>query len=277
MAFEAQRLITMSMGKIHAARSQRGGINLHKNLLVATVIHKAKTIYMMESYQSIVESKKAVQEPQPASQGMDTADKVADSGSHEVLREAPNGGDQIVPGDNLSSCDYDDKENSPPVSDNVSSCALQYQQQSDSYLSAQTDSAKDSESSMEQQSCVRCVKRRMTEQDYCENQSSYCNIAGSPTKKGKFESETTEKDQQCQTEPMTPNKQICSLVNSFSSGFTGLLSGSLSSSCHEENTQEDSTYLSDSQTHSSENSLISCSTQIKEAFETLTRPIALAV
>ncbi|KAI8738681.1 immediate early response gene 5-like protein [Biomphalaria glabrata] len=47
---ETQRLISVSLGKIAQSRGQRGGINLHKNLLVATVLHKARTAYMMESF-----------------------------------------------------------------------------------------------------------------------------------------------------------------------------------------------------------------------------------
>lgn len=46
---ETQRLITMSLGKIAQSRGQRGGINLHKNLLVASVLHKARTAFMMEN------------------------------------------------------------------------------------------------------------------------------------------------------------------------------------------------------------------------------------
>merc|ERR1711976_860115 len=49
---DAQKLIAMSLGKIHASRGQRGGINLHKNLLVAGVLQKARTIYMVENYAS---------------------------------------------------------------------------------------------------------------------------------------------------------------------------------------------------------------------------------
>ncbi|RUS80417.1 hypothetical protein EGW08_011829 [Elysia chlorotica] len=49
---ESQRLISLSLGKIAQSRSQKGGINLHKNLLVATVLHKARTACMME-YQSL--------------------------------------------------------------------------------------------------------------------------------------------------------------------------------------------------------------------------------
>lgn len=47
---ESQRLIAVSLGKIAASRSQKGGINLHKNLLVATVLHKARTAYMVQHY-----------------------------------------------------------------------------------------------------------------------------------------------------------------------------------------------------------------------------------
>lgn len=47
---ETQRLIYVSLGKIAQSRGQRGGINLHKNLLVATVLHKARTAHMMETY-----------------------------------------------------------------------------------------------------------------------------------------------------------------------------------------------------------------------------------
>lgn len=47
---ESQRLIAVSLGKIAASRGQKGGINLHKNLLVATVLHKARTVYMMQHY-----------------------------------------------------------------------------------------------------------------------------------------------------------------------------------------------------------------------------------
>ena len=47
---ESQRLIAVSLGKIAASRGQKGGINLHKNLLVATVLHKARTAYMIQHF-----------------------------------------------------------------------------------------------------------------------------------------------------------------------------------------------------------------------------------
>ena len=45
---EAQKLITMSINKIAGSRRQRGGINLRKNLLVASVLHSARLHYYEE-------------------------------------------------------------------------------------------------------------------------------------------------------------------------------------------------------------------------------------
>ncbi|XP_050094962.1 mushroom body large-type Kenyon cell-specific protein 1-like [Anopheles aquasalis] len=47
---EAQRLIGISLAKIAQARVCRGGVSLHKNLLVATVLQKARYIFMEEAY-----------------------------------------------------------------------------------------------------------------------------------------------------------------------------------------------------------------------------------
>ncbi|XP_071489453.1 uncharacterized protein [Diadema antillarum] len=45
---EAQKLITLSINKIAGSRRQRGGINLRKNLLVASVLHSARIHYYEE-------------------------------------------------------------------------------------------------------------------------------------------------------------------------------------------------------------------------------------
>ncbi|XP_053676571.1 uncharacterized protein LOC128726767 [Anopheles nili] len=47
---EAQRLIGISLAKIAQSRVCRGGVSLHKNLLVATVLQKARYIFMEEAY-----------------------------------------------------------------------------------------------------------------------------------------------------------------------------------------------------------------------------------
>lgn len=53
MATDAQRLISISLSKIAQSRVQRGGVSLHKNLLVATVLHKARYVFMEQAYQMV--------------------------------------------------------------------------------------------------------------------------------------------------------------------------------------------------------------------------------
>ncbi|XP_072391504.1 uncharacterized protein [Diabrotica undecimpunctata] len=53
MASEAERLIGISLTKIAQSRSHRGGVSLHKNLLVATVLQKARYIFMEEAYNMV--------------------------------------------------------------------------------------------------------------------------------------------------------------------------------------------------------------------------------
>ncbi|CAO1420928.1 unnamed protein product [Diamesa tonsa] len=53
MATEAQRLIGISLAKIAQSRCGRGGCSLHKNLLVATVLQKARYIFMEEAFHMV--------------------------------------------------------------------------------------------------------------------------------------------------------------------------------------------------------------------------------
>jgi Immediate early response protein (IER) len=53
MATEAQKIISISLAKIAASRCVRGGVSLHKNLLVATVLQKARYIFMEEAFHMV--------------------------------------------------------------------------------------------------------------------------------------------------------------------------------------------------------------------------------
>ncbi|KAF7200830.1 immediate early response gene 5-like protein [Nothobranchius furzeri] len=48
-AFDAQNLISISLRKIQSSRTQRGGIKLHKNLLVTYVLRNARQLYMSKT------------------------------------------------------------------------------------------------------------------------------------------------------------------------------------------------------------------------------------
>lgn len=64
MATDAQRLISISLTKIAQSRTQRGGVSLHRNLLVATVLQKARYIFMEEAYH-IVHGRPSYAPPPP--------------------------------------------------------------------------------------------------------------------------------------------------------------------------------------------------------------------
>ncbi|KAJ6657347.1 hypothetical protein lerEdw1_002514 [Lerista edwardsae] len=45
---EAHRIVSISLGKMYSARGQRGGVKLHKNLLVSLVLRSARQVYLSE-------------------------------------------------------------------------------------------------------------------------------------------------------------------------------------------------------------------------------------
>ncbi|XP_024614597.1 immediate early response gene 5 protein [Neophocaena asiaeorientalis asiaeorientalis] len=45
---EAHRIVSISLGKIYNSRAQRGGIKLHKNLLVSLVLRSARQVYLSD-------------------------------------------------------------------------------------------------------------------------------------------------------------------------------------------------------------------------------------
>ncbi|CAL8343163.1 unnamed protein product [Lota lota] len=52
-AFDAQNLISISLRKIQSSRTQRGGIKLHKNLLVTYVLRNARQLYVNKNFPQI--------------------------------------------------------------------------------------------------------------------------------------------------------------------------------------------------------------------------------
>ena len=52
---ESQHLISVSLSKIAQSRGKRGGASLHRNLLVSTVLHKARHAFMTENFAAMME------------------------------------------------------------------------------------------------------------------------------------------------------------------------------------------------------------------------------
>jgi len=263
MAVEAQRLIALSLGKISQSRQQRGGINLHKNLLVASVLYKARTVFIMENTRPSRSDSEESSSDEETTTVFDRYEKDSSNQGAPVsgtdYQDEPDSPaspelDQVVP-----ECDDMDKENSYPDNDDTE--VFDQENENSEYISISGN-------------CKKCHKRRLTDVD-----SEYTSHASAPdsvaSKKPRLELAESQRDNQCspceQEQSNGPEAvHITTLVNSFSSGFTGLLNTTDSTSCSPKEG-----YVSSppqGQGHSSD-SLISCSTQIKEAFETLARPI----
>ena len=288
---QAQRLIAMSLGKIAASRNQRGGANLHKSLLVSTVLHKARTTIMMENFQAMMQARRA--QMMEAHQRFVDSERPATpapfSGRPEAECPAPSPTCERV------SCTAEDKENAPPT---PTPCGEEKQMESTkehnnnnvftpvekpSPLQSGTDNVMTS-------NCAKCVKRRSSE--VSQDSSDDSQVQSPPNKRAKADAnvETTQpppalsstpryitSESSCQqlssptqttcSEPLQAEAvQITNLVHRFNSGLSGLLS------------QAAAQAAVDASGHCAEQSFISCCTQVKDNMDNMSRPgIALTV
>ncbi|XP_010855260.1 PREDICTED: immediate early response gene 5-like protein [Bison bison bison] len=84
-ALDAQSLISISLRKIHSSRTQRGGIKLHKNLLVSYVLRNARQLYLSERYAELYRRQQQ-QHPAPSDFGVHCSSQttVLDLDTHVV-------------------------------------------------------------------------------------------------------------------------------------------------------------------------------------------------
>lgn len=150
MASEAQRLIGISLTKIAQSRSHRGGVSLHKNLLVATVLQKARYIFMEEAYNMVTYHSPAPVQPRPVPTedliGLTAEEAGADPvGPSDDLRENPSESRSDFMQQPCAKCAKNqDKENHPP-----------YQSSELTYLDLDKSSAV-----LKERSNSPCLKRR---------------------------------------------------------------------------------------------------------------------
>nr|XP_022325551.1 immediate early response gene 5-like protein [Crassostrea virginica] len=114
MSTEAQRLMALSLGKIAASRQQRGGINLHKNLLVASVLHKARTAYMMENLQTVLANRRAQAEAREQSKRVSAVSSENTTNSKDSTTRDASSEVKRLRIENETPI-HEDKENSPPA------------------------------------------------------------------------------------------------------------------------------------------------------------------
>jgi hypothetical protein len=232
MATEAQKLITMSLNKIAVSRQQRGGINLHKSLLVSHVLMQAKNVYIMENYQAVMQARSAAtcnENNYHQIQHTDTSNW--NNASDCYMNETDNGGHPVQNHNSVQ----DDKENSDcmELSQNLSAnsrCESEAEEQRSEIESTDSTSLSGSQ-------CNRCHKRRLEDiTNQCSNTQNQSEGDGSDlecsdAKRLRSEDSDINDNNNCTSSANAPvnsrpdnnTKQITSLVSRFSMGFSGLL------------------------------------------------------
>lgn len=101
MASESQRIMNLSLTKIVSSRSRRGGVSLHRNLLVASVLFKARDVYAAEMAGLVVIRNGCVYDPSTVDDCVDMKAETQDL-SNENLHtdETP-----VTADENLSTTD----------------------------------------------------------------------------------------------------------------------------------------------------------------------------
>eukprot|EP00918_Siedleckia_nematoides_P034729 GHVU01075505.1.p1 GENE.GHVU01075505.1~~GHVU01075505.1.p1 ORF type:complete len:286 (+),score=28.95 GHVU01075505.1:25-858(+) len=277
----------MSLNKIAVSRQQRGGLNLHKSLLVSHVLMQAKNVYIMENYQAVMQARTAAMDNNNVHETETDTSEWNNNSEQSEYDNGDNGASSdccMSESDNAShpvqsdipAQDEDNKENSDcmqpsRVSENVSN-----QSQEEREDKNVQESPRDNVSGSQ---CNQCTKRRLEDitNSYTQNQSDYdSESACSDAKRMRLEDSSN-----CAPVNSRPDcKQISSLVNRFSVGFSGLLETDRHQT-GEEAKNRDGSYAGENSCQTvqgpSVESPISCSSQIASFSPITPQAIVLTV
>ena len=251
MSEQAQHLVALSMNKIQSARGKKAGLNLHRSLLVSTVLFKAKTAIIMAKYNMKCDYQITADDTSDAEEYDDDSDDDQQVPDIDTDSESYDTTDSSEP----DICDLDNKENSAPI---VASTA---EWRENNVLSSSSNATGESNQDIK---CNKCVKRRLTEVE--------CAVESITNKRQCTESDgvqSSESDRQAAAQEPMDCAQVSTLVDSFHCGFSGLLTENQSlNSGGGGSTASANQGLSDA--------FSTCSTQIKDALA-VTQPIMLSV
>lgn len=263
MAVEAQRLIAVSLGKIASARGRRTGVDLHKNLLVSSVLQRAKNAFIIETYRATVQAKTEAAKAEKLAQQSVSKEHVT-SRPHESMDTENQMPESDVPQqkEEFTPCS-ENKENDPAVANDKKGHTLMECNEKVQDKPASCDKTRPSCDILEPKnmnkskqtdyttttttSCGGCVnKRRHTEVEEDTNTTKKARLENSSPALGPKKSDT----------------QMSSLVNIFHSGFSGLTNVAQQSAHH-----KGQGYSSDSPATNS------CATAVANGFTKLAGPI----
>lgn len=214
MATEAQRLISVSLTKIAASRQQRGGISLHRNLLVASVLYKARAVMLAEgSYRfQLQQQQTASCEIQQQAADDDEDDAVVPDEDEECLEA----GDDVIT-DNSDDSLLSTKQQELPntyssTPDSLLPTVLLTMEDETASQGPQSNCDNKVSSTAEQKSVrtTSCALKR---------RGSELLVVSQSTETSECEGVECKKSKANDSEPVP----ISNLVNCFNSGFVGLL------------------------------------------------------
>uniref|UniRef100_A0A8I3MM41 Immediate early response 5 n=2 Tax=Canis lupus familiaris TaxID=9615 RepID=A0A8I3MM41_CANLF len=100
---EAHRIVSISLGKIYNSRVQRGGIKLHKNLLVSLVLRSARQVYLSDPcpglYLAGPAGSPAAEEEEMETGNVANLISIFGSSFSGLLRKSPGGGREEAEGE----------------------------------------------------------------------------------------------------------------------------------------------------------------------------------
>jgi len=269
----AQRLITVSLGKIASSRNQRGGARLHRSLLVAGVLMNARSATAVCSDDELLDDQNAATEVDD----VEFAEK-GDIDSSSLTPLLPPSVDESW----LSDDAVNDVVSAPALQDTGTDsestvhCVLP-----DTSASADIEQDTINRLSDYVTTVVKCGQKRKRVGSDADEVNDFvktkCSKISAEAAAVSPSHELSVSDSVCDSadsDMETDSVQLSSLVHCFNSGFQGLLSS---------NSVVDSPSLSfvhsldtagDGQCHTAASeSIISCSIYIREALETLSRPV----
>lgn len=216
---EAHRIMSISLGKIYNSRVQRGGIKLHKNLLVSLVLRSARQVYLSDYYGGACLSAQGEREGKewdlmdperekfpPAAEECDQTEETTQNDEPQTSETVEKDHDDEVKSDEGSE-EHSQTSSSDPA-DSVSS-------ESSDAIKQDQESPTDAtlgESRQPQQTHVCTNRKRSAEESARED---------APQKRTKVTSSNASDDEESE-EMDTGN--VSNLITIFGSGFSGLLS-----------------------------------------------------
>ncbi|XP_066295110.1 immediate early response gene 5-like protein isoform X1 [Branchiostoma lanceolatum] len=291
---DAQRVIALSIGKLQASRSQRGGIDLHKNLLVSHVLYTARTVLLTgmvpeyyraettsvqsDSEDETVDCPETVEEVAVPVAESTESDSALPSGEGEEetknlctltpvvdlaqppLTSASGNVDSRLQEADLTLTDSVDKENlSSEQQQNVSTTSLQPAVLGERCTNVPTASCDGKRSAAP---CSCCRKRKQSETE------AACDSISPKKRRIEQQEADSETDSWETTEDMCTESPVSSLVSIFNSGFKGLVHSSI-----ELESEPSQQAVPRSGPNSSKQGLQQCMQEVVTSIGTLARPI----